>query len=210
MPQSELRSASGRPIRRLERLKAEIGNLPNMITIGRLLLIPPVLWLVDQNDPFSSFAAMLLFLLASLLDIVDGWLARRRGLVTFFGKFVDPLADKIMAMSLMVYLVAEGRLAAWLVVALLGREFYMSGLRTLALGEGVEIVAGAGGKAKTSIQLIGLCFVLVYYTYPSPMGGWIDFYKVGLIFVYTSLGISLWSAFDYTRGFIRELGAKSD
>src|SRR5690606_19957138 len=147
---------------------------------GRLCLIPPVLMWIDQRAPLKSVGAMALFLLASLLDVVDGWLARRRGLVTFFGKFVDPLADKIMAMALMVYFVAEGRLAPWLVVVLLGREFYMSGLRTMALGENIEIVADAGGKATTSLQLIGISFILVYFAYPAPFGGWIDFYRVGL------------------------------
>src|SRR5690606_18259586 len=74
---------------RLEAMKREIGNLPNMITIGRLFLIPPCLLLMREGDPVSSFLAMLVFLFAAFLDLVDGWLARRRGLVTFFGKFVD-------------------------------------------------------------------------------------------------------------------------
>lgn len=191
---------------RLERLRKEIGNLPNMITIGRLLLIPPVLYLSDYRDPVASFFAMVLFLLASLLDVVDGWLARRQGLVTFFGKFVDPLADKIMVMALVVYLAADGRLPPWLVVLLLGREFYMSALRTLALGEGIEIVANSGGKAKTSFQLIGISFILVYYSYRMPLGETVNFYAVGLVFVYLSLAVSLWSAAVYTKEFVIQLG----
>jgi CDP-diacylglycerol--glycerol-3-phosphate 3-phosphatidyltransferase len=193
---------------RLQRLKREIGNLPNMITIGRLFLIPPVLWLVDVHQPLESFFAMILFIIASGLDVVDGWLARSRGLVTFFGKFVDPLADKMMVMALLVYLAAEGRVPPWLVVLLLGREFYMSALRTLALGERVEIVADAGGKAKTSFQLIGICFVLVYYEYPLPFAGSLGFHRVGLVFLYISLLVSMWSAWNYTRRFIAELGSR--
>jgi len=192
--------------RRIDGLKKEILNLPNMITIGRLFLIPPVIFLIDKTDPVKSFFAMCLFLLAGLLDIVDGWLARRQGLVTFFGKFMDPLADKIMVMALLVFLVVDGRLAAWVVVVLLGREFYISGLRTLALSEGVEIVAGAGGKAKTSFQLIGVCMILVYYSYRVPFfGDMVDFHKMGSVLVYVSILLSIYSALDYTWGFIREL-----
>lgn len=190
---------------RIARLRAEIGNLPNMITIGRLLLVPPVLMLADVHDPASGFYAMLLYLLASLLDVVDGWLARRQNLVTFFGKFVDPLADKIMVMALLVHLTADGRLPGWLTVLLLSREFYMSALRTLALGEGVEIVANSGGKAKTGFQLIGISFVLVFYSYRMPLGGWLSFYQVGLVCMYASLAVSVWSAIRYTQGFVEAL-----
>lgn len=192
---------------RLDRLRREIANLPNMITVGRLFLVPPVLLLADVHEPVNGFYAMLLFLLASFLDVLDGWLARRQNLVTFFGKFVDPLADKIMVMALLVHLTADGRLPAWLSVLLLSREFYMSALRTLALGERIEIVANAGGKAKTGLQLIGISFLLVFYRYQMPFGGWIDFYEVGLMCMYASLAVSVWSAVRYTQGFVDALGA---
>lgn len=196
---------------RIDGFKREVLNLPNMITIGRIFLIPPVLLLIDQRDPVKNLFAMMLFLFASLLDIVDGWLARRQGLVTFFGKFMDPLADKIMAMALLIYLVAEGRLDPWVVIVLIGREFYMSGLRTLALAEGVEIVAGAGGKAKTAFQMIGISFILLYFSYRDPIwGGTINYYNLGLIFVYVSLVASIWSAIGYTVSFGRELSKRGD
>lgn len=191
---------------RLDALKREILNLPNLITIGRVLMIPPVCMLIDQRDPVLNFAAFLLFLIASALDLVDGWLARRRNLVTFFGKFMDPLADKIMVMAILVYLASEGRIAPWVVVVLLGREFYMSGLRMLALGEGVEIVADSGGKAKTVFQMIGVSLILLYETYVDPFGYEISFHRLGLALLYVSLGLSLVSAYAYTRGFILELG----
>jgi CDP-diacylglycerol--glycerol-3-phosphate 3-phosphatidyltransferase len=153
---------------------------------------------------------MALFLLASLLDVVDGWLARRQGLVTFFGKFMDPLADKIMAMALLIYLSTEGRIDPWVVIVLLGREFYISGLRTLALSEGVEIVAGAGGKAKTAFQMIGISFVLLYFSYEAPFfGGIVDYHRLGLIFIYVSMVASIWSAVTYTIGFANELGRRT-
>ena len=142
--------------------------------------------------------------------MLDGWLARRRGLVTFFGKFADPLADKIMVMALLVYLCAEGRVPPWLVAILLGREFYISGLRTIAINEGVEIAAGAGGKAKTSFQVIGIAFVLIYFPYRAPWGGWLRYYEIGLLLLYVSAVLSAWSAVTYTRGFIAALAGKTE
>jgi CDP-diacylglycerol--glycerol-3-phosphate 3-phosphatidyltransferase len=195
---------------RLEGFKREILNAPNLITVGRILMIPPILLLVDKTDPFKGFLAMALFLIAGGLDLLDGWLARRQGLETFFGKFADPLADKIMVMALLVYLTAEGRMPAWLVAVLLGREFYISGLRTLAINEGVEIGAGAGGKAKTSFQVIGIACVLIYFPYRAPWGGWVDFYDVGLLLLYVSAVLSIWSAVTYTQDFIDALAGQTE
>jgi CDP-diacylglycerol--glycerol-3-phosphate 3-phosphatidyltransferase len=195
---------------RLEGFKREILNLPNLITVGRILMIPPILMLVDKADPFNGVLAMALFLIAGGLDLLDGWLARRQGLVTFFGKFADPLADKIMVMALLVYLTAEGRMPPWLVAILLGREFYISGLRMMALNEGVEIAAGAGGKAKTSFQVIGIACVLIYFPYRAPWGGWVRFYDIGLLLLYVSAVLSVWSAITYTRGFIDALAGQTE
>jgi CDP-diacylglycerol--glycerol-3-phosphate 3-phosphatidyltransferase len=191
---------------RLEGFKREILNAPNLITVGRIFMIPPILLLVDKSDPFKNFLAMALFLIAGALDLIDGWLARKQGLETFFGKFADPLADKILVMALLVYVAVEARVPAWLVVVLLGREFYISGLRTLAINEGVEIGAGAGGKAKTSFQVIGIAMVLLYFPYLAPIGGWIDFLEVGLVLLYVSAVLSVWSAYTYTADFIAALG----
>lgn len=191
---------------RLEGFKREILNAPNLITVGRIFMIPPILLLVDKTDPFKSFLAMALFLIAGALDLIDGWLARKQGLETFFGKFADPLADKILVMALLVYLAVEARVPAWLVVVLLGREFYISGLRMLAINEGVEIGAGAGGKAKTSFQVIGIACVLLYFPYLAPFGGWIRFLEIGLLLLYASAVLSVWSAYTYTADFVRALG----
>ncbi len=185
---------------RFDRFKREVLNLPNMITIGRLFMIPPVLLLIDRSDPFKCLIAMLLFMIASALDIADGWLARRRGLVTVFGKFMDPLADKIMVMALLVYLVADGRVPAWIVVLLLAREFYISGLRLIAANERVVIAAGPGGKAKTAFQLVGICFILVHYQYRMPLlgGDSLDFGVVGFWLLMLSIVMSYYSALEYT------------
>ncbi|MFO7563354.1 MAG: CDP-diacylglycerol--glycerol-3-phosphate 3-phosphatidyltransferase [Enhygromyxa sp.] len=208
-PRGKLRRP-GRRRPRLEGFKREILNLPNLITLGRIFMIPPILMLIDKTDPFKGFLAMALFLIAGALDLLDGWLARRRGLETFFGKFADPLADKILVMALLVFLAAEGRMPPWLVVVLLGREFYISGLRTLAINEGVEIAAGAGGKAKTSFQVIGIACVLIYFPYRAPWGGWIRFNEIGLLLLYISAVLSVWSAITYTQGFMAALAGKTE
>lgn len=192
--------------RRLDNLKREIGNLPNMITLGRLCLIPPTLWLLDMRDPFANFYACLLFLLASVLDLLDGWLARRRNLITFFGKFVDPLADKIMVMSLLVYFTAEGRVGPAIVVILIAREFYISGIRMLALRDRIEIVAGAGGKAKTSMQLIGIALMLLHYAYRDPVFGYtMRCHEMGLVLLWGSVVLSVTSALSYTVRYLQAL-----
>lgn len=197
---------------RYEGFKREVVNLPNMITIGRLFLIPPVLLLVDPADPVRSMFAGLLFGLASALDFLDGWLARRQGLVTVFGKFVDPLADKIMVMAVLVYLVEVGSVPAVLVVLLLGREFYISGLRLVASSEGVVIAAGSGGKAKTVLQLVGICLVLARYSYRLPfMDFYFDLHAIGITCIYVSLAFSIASGVQYTLDFGRALrGAKEE
>ncbi|MBL4688451.1 MAG: CDP-diacylglycerol--glycerol-3-phosphate 3-phosphatidyltransferase [Nannocystaceae bacterium] len=193
-------------VSRLEAFKKEILNLPNLITIGRLFLIPPVIVLIDPTDPILNFFACMLFAAASALDILDGYLARRQGLVTVFGKFMDPLADKLMAMSVMVYLVYVGLMPPWLVVVMLGRDFYIQGLRTVAASMGVIIAAGEGGKLKTVFQLVGIRCVLVRYRYIWPLTGeFVDFHFMGMFFLYVALVLSIGSAITYTRSFAADL-----
>lgn len=197
-------------MKKYERFRKEVLNLPNMITIGRIFLIPPVLMLIDKTDPWRCVLSALLFMLASVLDLIDGWLARRAGLVTVFGKFVDPLADKIMVAAVLIYLVMDDRMPAWLVVLLLTREFYINGLRSLASSDGVVIAASAGGKVKTAIQMTGISFVLMYYRYRLPgMTEMLDFHKIGLALLMISLAISIYSAVEYTFAFREALAEKN-
>ena len=194
-----------------ESLKREMLNLPNMITLGRLFLIPPVIWLIDPTDPVRNLYASLIFAAASLLDILDGYLARKQGLVTVFGKFVDPLADKLMAMSAMIYLVVVNLLPAWLVVAMLSRDLYINGIRQIAAERGIVIAAGEGGKMKTVFQLVGICCVLARYQYRLPFfDAPFDFHAVGMLFLYMALALSLLSAVTYTGGFRDGLRKNAD
>ncbi|HWB73517.1 MAG TPA: CDP-diacylglycerol--glycerol-3-phosphate 3-phosphatidyltransferase [Nannocystaceae bacterium] len=185
--------------------KREILNAPNLITIGRLFLIPPVLWLIDPTDPIRNFIATILFATASGLDILDGVLARRMGLITVFGQFVDPLADKLMAMSVMIWLVQVDLLPPWVVVVMIGRDFYISGLRSVAAKQGVVIAAAEGGKLKTVFQLVGICCVMARYTYEMPLSGDMSFYSIGMVFLYMSLALSIISAVQYTAAYRHEL-----
>ncbi|MDC0719316.1 CDP-diacylglycerol--glycerol-3-phosphate 3-phosphatidyltransferase [Nannocystis bainbridge] len=197
-------------MKRYEGFRREILNLPNMITIGRVFLIPPVLMLIDKTDPWRCVLASLLFTVASLLDLIDGWLARRAGLVTVFGKFVDPLADKIMVSAVLIYLVMDDRAPAWLVVLLLTREFYINGLRSLASSENIIIAASAGGKAKTAFQLTGISFLLMHFRYRLPgVEEALDFHRIGLVLLGLSVFVSIKSAVDYTFGFREALAQKN-
>lgn len=194
-----------------ESLKREMFNLPNMITLGRLFLIPPVIWLIDPTDPVRNLYASLIFAAASLLDILDGYLARKQGLVTVFGKFVDPLADKLMAMAAMIYLVVVNLLPAWLVVVMLGRDLYINGIRQIAAERGIVIAAGEGGKMKTVFQLVGICCVLVRYPYRVPFFDTpFDFHAVGMLFLYLALTLSVLSAVTYTFAFRDGLRANAE
>jgi CDP-diacylglycerol--glycerol-3-phosphate 3-phosphatidyltransferase len=183
-----------------------------MLTLGRILLIPIFVWLTYDADPQASFFAAALFTLAAVTDVVDGYLARRWNLVTVVGKFMDPLADKLIVMAAMVMMVRLGRIAAWVVIVLLAREFVVSGLRTIAAGEGMVIAAGQEGKWKTSLQLCGIISLCVHYTHPLNLL-WatypVNYNVVGQILMYLSLLLSLWSAGVYFKGFLAMLAKRS-
>jgi CDP-diacylglycerol--glycerol-3-phosphate 3-phosphatidyltransferase len=193
-------------------LLQEFWNLPNMLTLGRILLIPIFVWFTYEADPLYSFWAAALFTLAAVTDVVDGYLARRWNLVTVVGKFMDPLADKLIVMAAMVMMVRLGRLAAWVVIVLLTREFVVSGLRTIAAGEGLVIAAGQEGKWKTSLQLCGIISLCVHYTHPLNLF-WatypVNYNTVGKMLMYLSMVFSLWSAAVYFKGFLSMLVKRS-
>src|SRR5262249_48227837 len=118
---------------RVTDLARESRYLLNILTMGRIAMIPAILVFIDNYSPVRSFVACLIYLLASLPDSLDGWLARRRKQVSVLGKFLDPLADKLMVTAVLVYLTALDRVPPWLVVALLARELAVTGLRSIAV-----------------------------------------------------------------------------
>ncbi|AKU91007.1 CDP-diacylglycerol--glycerol-3-phosphate 3-phosphatidyltransferase [Vulgatibacter incomptus] len=193
-------------------LKDELVNLPNLITYLRILVIPVFLWFVWRGDPFSSFVAAVLFTFAAISDMVDGWLARRMNLVSVVGKLMDPLADKLIVTAALVMLAQMGRIEAWLVIVILSRELIVSGLRQIAIGEGLVIAAGQGGKWKTALQLTGIIGVLVHYTYPIDLlvvsAYPFDFQLIGEWILVVSLAPSILSALRYFADFLAAVAQK--
>ncbi|WP_297789924.1 CDP-diacylglycerol--glycerol-3-phosphate 3-phosphatidyltransferase [uncultured Anaerococcus sp.] len=135
-------------------------NIANKVTLVRLFLIP-VFVLVFMLEGRSMNLAAIIFVLASLTDALDGYLARSRNLITNFGKFVDPLVDKVLTMAAFLVLIEDGTIAAWPVIIIISRELIITGFRTLAADSGITIAASMWGKAKTTSQMIALVMLLV-------------------------------------------------
>lgn len=193
-------------------LKAELVNVPNLITYLRILVIPIFLWFTWRGDPFSCFVAAALFTSAAISDVVDGWLARRLKQVSVVGKLLDPLADKLIVTAALVMLAQMGRIEAWLVILLLSRELIVSALRQIAVGEGLVIAAGQGGKWKTALQLSGIIGVLLHFTYPVNLlvvqNYPFDFQLIGEWLLVLSLIPSLFSAIQYFGLFLQAVVEK--
>jgi len=184
-------------------LGQEITDLPNLITMVRIAMIPLVLLWIDNASPKRSALACAIFLTAAVSDALDGYLARRLGLITVVGIFLDPLADKLIVLSTLVVLVATGRAPAWLVVLLMARELAVTGLRAIASQKGLVIAAGRGGKVKTALQLVGIGFLLIHFSYPILFFDFeLNFHKVGIYLLYLSLVMSLLSAIEYFKFFV--------
>jgi CDP-diacylglycerol--glycerol-3-phosphate 3-phosphatidyltransferase len=197
-----------------KRLRDEMLNLPNSITLVRIVVIPLFVWLTWRADPLSSFLAAVVFAFAAVSDLVDGWLARRMNQVSLIGKFLDPLADKLIVTAGLVLLAQMGRVEAWLVIVLLCRELTVTGLRQIAVGEGLVIAAGQGGKWKTSLQLAGIVGVLVHFRYTVDLlvvrDYVFDFQLIGEWLLALSLVPSLVSAWQYFRDFLAQVEAKDE
>jgi CDP-diacylglycerol--glycerol-3-phosphate 3-phosphatidyltransferase len=176
--------------------------------MGRVLFVPVVLYYMDNYSPVRSFIAAVLYLIASAGDGIDGYLARSRGQVSVLGKFLDPVADKLMVTAVLVFMVSLGRVPAWLVVALVARDLTITGLRSIASSEGIIISASKGGKIKTALQLSAITMLLIHFRYPVlGLGISIDYNAAGLVILYVSLGVSLVSGFDYIMGFFRSMNS---
>lgn len=192
-------------------LLKEFWNLPNMLTVGRILIIPLFVYFIEDGDPLFSVLAGSIFTLAAVTDVIDGFLARRWNMITVVGKFLDPLADKLIVAAALVMMVRLGRIPAWIVIVLLSREFLVTGLRQVAASEGMVIAAGQEGKWKTALQLTGIIAMCVHYTHPVfYLVGWYDtnFNTVGQILVFASTAFSVWSAALYFRAFLQMLGQR--
>jgi CDP-diacylglycerol---glycerol-3-phosphate 3-phosphatidyltransferase len=178
-----------------------VGNLPNIITFFRILLIPVLVVLLTNPAPTPSALAGLTFFLASWSDFLDGYLARRWGISTTLGKLLDPLADKLIVAAGLIMLAGMDRqpsVPAWMAVVIIGREIAVTGLRAVALGQGVVVAAEELGKYKMIFQMFALTGLLLHYDFAG-----IDFHTGGMYFLWISLVISLWSGVDYHVKVIR-------
>jgi len=191
-------------------------NLPNLLTMLRIALIPGVLFLLWEGTPKSNFWAAILYIGTALTDLIDGYLARRWGQISVLGKFLDPLADKLLVMATLIWLAYLGRLPFLGVVAviiMLGRELSITALRTIAMSEGVVMAAMRAGKDKTALQMVAILMLIVHQTYTVYFGFYqteFDFAGVGLVLLYISLGLALFSGGEYFKIFVDAVDAKEE
>lgn len=193
-------------------IRKDIVNIPNLLTLFRIALIPVICWLIYDGTPLSCLIAFFFFWGASVTDWLDGYIARKQNLVSVTGKFLDPLADKLLVMASLIMLVGLGRMPGWLVILLLAREISITSLRALASSEGMVIAAGEGGKLKTALQMVGLIGLLIHFTYTVDYGFvvvQINFHVLGFWLLVVSMFFSIGSAFDYFRGFASALDTKN-
>lgn len=167
-------------------------NLANRITLLRIAMIPLFMVLMLVQFPFHMEAALVVFLIASLTDHVDGHLARKYNMITDFGKFMDPLADKLLVTSAFVIFIQLGRIEAWVVFLILAREFAVTGLRTLAAAQNVVIAASNFGKLKTVTQIVTIC-VLILNNFPFSLIN----LPVDVLCIYATVITTVLSGLDY-------------
>ena len=179
-------------------------NLPNKITLSRIALIPifvlilsfPFSWgqitFAEETMPITHLVAAIIFLIASLTDWLDGYIARKYKLITNLGKFLDPLEDKLLVLAAFIFLVELDLVAAWIVILIISREFAVTGLRLVAAGEGIVLAASSMGKLKTASQLIAIALLLLH-NFP------LAYLNIPLhtIMVYLALILTVWSGVDY-------------
>lgn len=180
-----------------------VWTLPNLLSLFRIGIIPVLVYLLTFSDRVSAILAASLFLIASITDYFDGYLARRNRSVSDLGKILDPLADKLMVIAVLIMLTAMDRpgqpsVPAWLVVIIIARETAVTVIRGIALSEGIVMHAEALGKYKFILQAFAVVGLLVHYTY------WdVDFFVAGIYFLALSAIIAVWSGVSYYVQFFR-------
>jgi CDP-diacylglycerol--glycerol-3-phosphate 3-phosphatidyltransferase len=173
-------------------------NVPNVLTVLRILLVPVLVVALLDATPSGDLLAAIVFVAASLTDLLDGYLARSRNAITTFGKLMDPIADKLLIIAALVALVSLGRLAAWVAMVIIAREFAVTALRMAATQAGVVISASQFGKAKTCFQIAMVLALIAVHETPV----WVD------LLVYVTVAVTVASGADYFFGLRRRLGEK--
>ena len=167
-------------------------NLPNKLTMARVIMIPffVIFMLTGWGGEASKWISLAIFIVASLTDLLDGHIARKHNLVTNFGKFMDPLADKLLVCSAMICLVEMGRIPAWIVIVIISREFIISGFRLIASDNGRVIAASYWGKFKTTFQMLMVIVLILDIQMPF-------FQILGTVLTYVALILTVVSLIDY-------------
>lgn len=185
-----------------------IWNIPNILTLLRIAAIPLLAFLLLSPSREAGFWAAALFSAASVTDWLDGYLARRMGIVTVFGKFLDPIADKLIVMAALIMILPFGRVPAWMVLVILGREIIITGLRGIASTEGIVIQASDLGKYKTIFQIVAIIGLLLHYDYhpyfsiEHPLLT-VNMHNVGMFYLWIATILTAWSGIDYLAKFMK-------
>ena len=190
------------------RQPSQILNIPNILTMTRIASIPLLAAFLMSPTRSAGFWAAAIFALASITDWLDGYLARRMGIVTVFGKFLDPIADKLIVMAVLIMILPFNRVPAWMVLVILGREIIITGLRGIASSEGIVIQASDLGKFKTIFQLVAIIGLTLHYDYNWFFGIshellTVNMHNVGMFFLWIATVLTIWSGVDYLARFVK-------
>ena len=180
-------------------------NLPNVLTLTRILLIPVFVVLFVTPTPSRSLAAAVVFLIAALTDLLDGYLARRCGQVTKLGRLLDPIADKLLVLSALIVLVQVDRVSALIAILIIAREVAVTGIRAIAATEGFIISAETTGKYKMALQVIAIVLLILEGTALSEYG---NVHLAGIVTLYLSLVLGYLSGGQYVWSFWRQISLK--
>ncbi len=190
-------------------------NLPNKLTISRIILIPFILFFmlpisfIGQDSWWNKFVsefgmifAVILFGIASITDTMDGQIARKRGIVTNMGKFLDPIADKLLVASVLIALVQLNQITAWIAIIVIFREFIVTGIRLLAADKNVVVSASNIGKVKTVVQIIAIVIIMLNIQVSITFKGWVGLSYLSMfsnIILFAAVILTLWSGYDYLK-----------
>jgi CDP-diacylglycerol--glycerol-3-phosphate 3-phosphatidyltransferase len=180
--------------------RKKVLNLPNAITLLRIGIIPVLFLLLQSPGPSESLAIAFIFVVASLTDLLDGYVARKYQIVTTMGKFLDPIADKLVVNTAMILMIPIGRIPAWIVAVIIIRDFTVDGIRTIASSEGIIIQASRLAKQKTLCQIVAVTALMIHYPF---LGA--DAHLVGIIILHIALFLTLYSGVDYLVKFSRNV-----
>jgi CDP-diacylglycerol---glycerol-3-phosphate 3-phosphatidyltransferase len=187
----------------------EIGqdslNIPNLLTFTRILLIPVFVVLFSTPDPDRSLMAAIVFVVAAVTDMLDGYLARKSGQVTKLGKLLDPIADKLLVLSALILLVNVDRVSALVAILIIARELGVTGIRAIAAGEGMIIAAETTGKYKMALQVVAIVMLILEGTTLAALG---NLHLAGIVTLYLSLVLGYISGGQYVWSFWKQVVAK--